>query len=140
MSISNAKAGWEGGLKDGQGSMTPAHAPSIPFSLATRFEGKPGSNPEEMIGAALAGCFSMALSAGLGQAGLTPRSIRTDAKVHLEKDGPGFKIAKIELETIADVPGTDAEKFTKIADDTKKNCPVSKALAGTTITLSAKLA
>jgi osmotically inducible protein OsmC len=130
MSISNAKAGWEGGLKDGQGSMTPAHAPSIPFSLATRFEGKPGSNPEEMIGAALAGCFSMALSAGLGQAGLSPRSIRTEAKVHLEKDGPGFKIAKIELETIADVPGTDAEKFTKIADDTKKSCPVSKRSQG----------
>jgi len=140
MSISNAKAQWEGGLKDGQGSMAPAHAPSIPFSLATRFEGKSGSNPEEMIGAALAGCFSMALAAGLGQAGLSPRSVHTEAKVHLEKDGPGFKIAKIELETTADVPGTDAAKFAGIADETKKNCPVSKALAGTTITLSAKLA
>jgi osmotically inducible protein OsmC len=140
MSISGAKAQWEGGLKDGHGSMSPAHAADVPFSLGTRFEGKQGSNPEEVIGAALAGCFSMALSAGLGQAGLSPRVIRTEAKVHLEKDGPGFKIAKIELETTAEVPGVDAAKFSAIADETKKGCPVSKALAGTTITLQAKLA
>lgn len=140
MSISNAKAQWEGGLKDGHGSMTPAHAQEVPFSLGTRFEGKQGSNPEEMIGAALAGCFSMALTVSLGQAGLSPKSVRTEAKVHLEKDGPGFKIAKIELETTATVPGVDATKFASIADETKKGCPVSKALAGTTITLSAKLA
>lgn len=140
MSISNAKAKWEGGLKDGKGTMTPAHAPDVPFSLGTRFEGKPGSNPEEMIGAALAGCFSMALTAALSQSNLTPKSITTDAKVSLDKDGPGFKISKIQLDTLADVPGLDAAKFAGIADETKKNCPVSKALAGTTITLNAKLA
>lgn len=140
MSISKSSARWDGGLKDGRGTMKPAHGADTPFSLSTRFEGAQGSNPEEMIGAALSGCFSMALSAALGGAGLTPRSISTSADVHLDKDGPGFRISQIELTTTADVPGADAEKFAAIADETKKNCPVSKALAGTTITLKASLA
>jgi len=139
MAISNASAQWEGSLKDGNGSMKPAHAPDIAFSLKTRFEGVPGSNPEEVIGAALAGCFSMALSAGLGAAGFTPQTIRTTATVHLDKDGPGFSISKIELSTTAVVPGVEAPKFQAIAEETKKSCPVSKALTGTTITLSAAL-
>jgi osmotically inducible protein OsmC len=139
MSTSNASALWEGSLKDGKGTMKPAHAADVAFSLKTRFEGVPGSNPEEMIGAALAGCFSMALSASLGAAGLTPESIRTTAAVHLDKEGAGFSISKIELSTTAVVPGLDVAKFQTIAEDTKKSCPVSKALAGTTITLNAAL-
>jgi osmotically inducible protein OsmC len=140
MSISKASARWEGSLKDGRGSMKPAHGTETPFSVATRFQGVQGSNPEELIGAALAGCFSMALSAALGKAGLTPQNIETAADVQLEKEGEGFKIAKIELTTTARVPGTDAAKFASIADETKKSCPVSKALTGTTITLKANLA
>jgi osmotically inducible protein OsmC len=140
MSISKASARWEGSLKEGRGSMKPAHGSEVPFTVATRFQGAQGSNPEEMIGAALAGCFSMALSAALGKAGLSPQSIDTTADVQLEKEGEGFKIAKIELVTTARVPGTDAAKFAAIADETKKGCPVSKALAATTITLKANLA
>jgi lipoyl-dependent peroxiredoxin len=140
MPISKASAHWEGSLKDGRGSMKPANAAEAPFGLASRFEGQKGSNPEELIGAALSGCFSMALSASLGKAGLTPKSIDTEAQVHLERDGEGFKISKIELTTRAAIEGIDAAKFESIAQETKKGCPVSKALAGTTITLSAKLA
>jgi lipoyl-dependent peroxiredoxin len=137
---SKATAQWEGSLKDGRGSMKPAHASEIPFSLTTRFQGAAGSNPEELIGAALSGCFSMALSAALGKEGLTPSSIQTSADVFLEKEGEGFKIAKIELSTKATVPGIDAAKFATVAEETKKGCPVSKALAGTTINLKAALA
>jgi osmotically inducible protein OsmC len=139
MSISKASAKWDGSLKDGKGAMKPAHAAEVPFSLQTRFQGAPGSNPEEMIGAALAGCFSMALSASLGKANLTPTSIETTADVHLDKEGEGFKISKIELKTKANVPGLDKSKFAGIAEETKKNCPVSKALGGTTIELQATL-
>jgi osmotically inducible protein OsmC len=139
MTTSKASARWEGSLRDGRGTMKPAHAGEVAFTLTTRFQGAPGSNPEEMIGAALAGCFSMALSAALGKAGLTPQSIETSADVHLEKEGEGFKIAKIDLNTKASVPGIDAAKFNAIADETKKGCPVSKALAATQINLSAAL-
>ena len=106
--ISKASAHWEGGLKDGRGSMKPANAAEAPFGLGSRFEGQKGSNPEELIGAALSGCFSMALSASLGKAGLTPKQIDTQAAVHLEREGEGFKIAKIELSTYdsAVVPAT----------------------------------
>lgn len=138
--ISKASAHWEGSLKEGRGSMKPANAAEAPFGLASRFEGQKGSNPEELIGAALAGCFSMALSAALGKAGVTPKSIDTQATVHLEREGEGFKIGKIELATKAAIDGIDAGKFESIAQETKKSCPVSKALAGTTIELSASLA
>jgi osmotically inducible protein OsmC len=140
MAISKATAQWTGGLKDGKGVMKPAHAPEAPFSLASRFEGAPSSNPEELIGAALAGCFSMALTLGLEMAGLKPQSVHSSATVHLDKDGPGFSISGIELSTEASVPGLDPAKFQQIAEETKKGCPVSKALAGTKITLTAKLA
>ena len=140
MGISKASAQWEGGLKTGKGNMKPAHAPEVPFSLGTRFEGQPGSNPEEMIGAALAGCFSMALTLGLEMAGQKPQSIRTTADVHLDKDGAGFSITSIELTTQASVPGLDDARFQTIAEETKKNCPVSKALAGTKVVLKASLA
>jgi lipoyl-dependent peroxiredoxin len=141
MGISKASATWSGTLKAGKGTMKPAHAEPIGFSLGTRFEGQPGSNPEEVVGAALAGCFSMALSLGLEKAGSPPKSIETEATVKLDKDGDGFTITSIALTTRADVPGIDAAKFEEVAQATKKACPVSKALAGVaSITLAATLA
>lgn len=139
MSISKAKASWQGALKTGRGTMRPAHGEELPFSLTTRFEGAKGSNPEELIGAALAGCFSMALAAALGKAGSEPTSIDTDATVHLDKEGEGFRIAKIELSTVVAATGVAAADFERIAKQTKETCPVSKALAGTTIELAARL-
>jgi osmotically inducible protein OsmC len=139
MAISKATAQWEGNIK-GKGTMKPAHASEIPYSVATRFEGQPGSNPEEVIGAALAGCFSMALSLGLEQAGATPKMIRTNAAVTIDKDGPGFSIKSIALETEVEAGGIDAAKFEAVAQETKKQCPVSKALAGVpSMTLKATL-
>lgn len=140
MGTSNGSAQWTGGLKDGKGVMKPAHAPEATFTLGSRFEGQPQSNPEELIGAALAGCFSMALTLGLETAGLKPQSVKSSSVVHLDRDGGGFSITSIELTTEASVPGIDAAKFQEIAEATKKGCPVSKALAGTKITLTAKLA
>lgn len=139
MGVSKASAEWTGGLKDGKGSMKPAHAGDVGFSLGSRFEGQPASNPEEMIGAALAGCYSMALTAALERSGLAPQSVRTSADVTLEKLADGFSITGIALTTQARVPGADAAKFQQIAEETKKTCPVSKALAATPITLSASL-
>jgi osmotically inducible protein OsmC len=140
MPISKANAQWDGSIKTGKGAMKPAHGPEIPFTLGSRFEGQPASNPEELLGAALAGCFSMALSLGLETAGSPPKSIRTSANVKLDKDGDGFTITAIELTTEAEVPGIDGAKFQAIADATKKGCPVSKALAGVkNITLNATL-
>jgi osmotically inducible protein OsmC len=139
MAISKASAQWQGTLKDGRGNMKPANAAEVPFNLGTRFEGVKGSSPEEMIGAALAGCFSMALAASLAQVGVAPQTIQTDASVRLEKDGPGFSITQITLTTKAKIPGLDDAKFQQIAQETKKNCPVSKALAGTKIELTAAL-
>lgn len=138
MSISKAEAFWNGSLKDGTGAMKPAHAAEVPFSLKTRFEGQPGSNPEEMIGAALAGCFSMALAAALSKAGHPPESVKTSADVRLGKDGLGFVIENIALTTRV-VASVDPAQFAKLAEETKKGCPVSRALAATSITLDAAL-
>jgi osmotically inducible protein OsmC len=138
--ISKASAQWEGGLKGGHGTMKPGHAPEAQFSVASRFEGQPSSNPEELIGAALAGCYSMALTASLERAGHQPKSVRTNAEVKLEKQEAGWTIVNIALTVNAEVPGADAQKFQSIAEETKKACPVSRALAGTTITLHASLA
>jgi osmotically inducible protein OsmC len=140
MSTSKASGKFEGSLKEGRGTMKPAHAPEIPFGVASRFEGAAGSNPEELIGAALAGCFSMALTANLGRAGFEPRSVETDASVELVKGDGGFEITSIALTTRAKVAEIDAAKFQEIAEQTKKTCPVSKALAGPRITLDASLA
>jgi osmotically inducible protein OsmC len=107
-----------------------------PYSFASRFESGPGTNPEELLGAAHAGCFSMALSAALAAAGFTPRRVSTTAAVHLDA-GPAITL--IELTTEADVPKMDEATFQRIAEDAKKNCPVSKALAGTEIRLKATL-
>jgi osmotically inducible protein OsmC len=140
MGISKGSAQWDGGFKDGKGIMKPAHAPEALFSVSSRFEGQQGSNPEELIGAALAGCFSMALTVGLEKAGHKPANVRTSADVHLEKGAAGFAITGIDLTTQASVPGLDAAAFLAIAEDTKKNCPVSKALAAVPISLKASLA
>ena len=139
MGISKGSAQWEGGLKDGKGTMKPAHAPEAPFSMGSRFEGLPSSNPEELIGAALSGCFSMALTVSLEKAGMKPQSVSTSADVRLERQGEAFSITAIELSTTAKVSGMDAAKFQALAEETKKSCPVSKALAGTKITLKAAL-
>jgi len=140
MAVSTADAVWEGSLKDGKGNMKlGSGAFNGAYSFRTRFEGAPGTNPEELIGAAHAGCFSMALSAGLGKAGFTPTRIRTSAKVHLEKVGEGFKITRIQLTTEAAIPNIDEATFKQQAEGAKKGCPVSQALTGTQIELDAKL-
>jgi osmotically inducible protein OsmC len=139
MGTSKATAEWTGRLKTGAGKMKPEHAAEVPFSLGTRFEGQLGSNPEELIGAALAGCFSMALTVSLEKAGADPKSVRTTADVKLEKQGEGFAITSIALVTEANVPGIDAARFQSVAEETKKSCPVSKALSATPITLTARL-
>ena len=141
MAVRSAEAEWKGNLREGQGTVKlGSGAYEGRYSFASRFESGTGTNPEELIGAAHAGCFSMALSAGLGKAGFNPTRIHTTAKVHLEKVGEGFGITRIELETEAQIPGIDAKTFHEHAEGAKKGCPVSKALAGTEITLTAKLA
>jgi len=137
----NATARWEGDLKSGRGTMRlGSGAFEGKYSFGTRFEGSPGTNPEELIGAAQAGCFSMALSLGLTQAGHPPRSIDTTAAVRLDKVGGGFGITGIDLTTRGEVPGISAAEFQKFAEDAKKNCIVSRALAGVEIRLEASLA
>lgn len=139
MATSKATATWEGSLDQGRGTMKPAHADEIRFSKGSRFEGQGGSNPEEVIGAALAGCFSMALSLELGQAGVEPRTIRTSAEVKIVPTEGGFDITSIGLDTEVDADLEDA-RFQEIAEATKKGCPVSKALAGVRdISLRARL-
>ena len=137
---SNATGTWNGTLKDGSGAMKPANGAEIPFSMGTRFEGQRGSNPEEMIGAALAGCFSMALSVGLEKAGATPKAIRTSAEVTMEKSEDGFGITAIHLDTEVEAEGISEEAFQETAQATKSACPVSKALAAVeSISLDARL-
>jgi osmotically inducible protein OsmC len=135
-----ADAEWQGDLRSGKGHMSlGSGAFSGSYSFPSRFEAGEGTNPEELIGAAHAGCFSMALAAGLSAAGHAPESIRTTATVHLEKQDGGFAITRIELATQARVPGIEAPAFAEQAQKAKENCPVSKALAGTTIELDAQL-
>ena len=141
MPTTHGSALWQGGIKDGKGAISTKSGAlkDYPYGFSSRFEGKPGTNPEELIGAAHAGCFSMAFSKGLADAGFTPNSVETTAKVHLEKQADGFAIPRIELETDAVVPGIDEATFAQQAETAKKNCPVSKALAGVTISLIARL-
>jgi len=135
-----AAAHWSGGIKDGQGTMSTESGVlrEAPYGFRSRFEDGPGTNPEELIGAAHAGCYSMALSLELGTAGLTPTSIDTKAVVNLVKDGTGFTITAVHLSCEARVPGADAATFDKIAQATKQGCPVSKVLKAD-ITLDARL-
>ena len=140
MAKRTASAVWEGTLKDGKGRVKlGSGAFEGQYSFASRFEEGTGTNPEELIGAAHAGCFSMALAAGLTKAGFNPTRISTNAAVSLEKVGEGFKITTIDLNTEAEIPNIDEAAFLKQAEAAKKNCPVSQALAGTQITLNAKL-
>src|ERR1044072_616817 len=140
MATRTGSAVWEGTLTSGSGKMKLASSGSdFPFSFKPRFETDAGTNPEELIGAAEAGCFSMALSLGLEKAGFPPKRISTTAKVHIEKVSDGFKITSIDLRTEAEVLGIDEATFIKKAEATKKTCPVSLALTGTVINLQAKL-
>jgi len=135
-----AGAVWKGGLKDGKGTLTTESGVlrATPYSFSTRFEGVKGTNPEELIAAAHAGCFSMALSAELGKAGLTPDTISTEAAITLEKKDQGFTITKSHLEVTGKVPGADQAKFQEIANAAKKGCPVSRVL-NAEITMTARL-
>ena len=141
MPIRTASARWSGNLTDGSGTIkTGKGGYQGNYSFKSRFEEGEGTNPEELIGAAHAGCYSMAFSHGLAQAGFTPNSVDTTAKVHLDKDDAGFAVTRIELETTGDVPGIDEGTFQKIAEDAKENCPISRLLSpGAQISLSAKL-
>jgi lipoyl-dependent peroxiredoxin len=140
MATRKAQAEWNGTLQEGNGKMAfGSGAFEGPYSFASRFEEGKGTNPEELIAAAHAGCFSMAFAAGLGKNGFNPQQVKTTATVQLLKGAEGFSITTIELNTEARVPGIDNAKFQEIAEGAKKGCPVSKALAGTEIKLVAKL-
>ena len=140
MPVRKASAVWNGTLKEGSGTMKMASgAYEGPYSFGSRFEEAPGTNPEELIAAAHAGCFSMALSAGLGKSGFSATRVETSARVHLEKVGEGFGITRIELTTRAEVPGIDEATFQEHANGAKENCPVSKVLAAAEISLDATL-
>jgi osmotically inducible protein OsmC len=138
--IRKANAVWRGTGRDGAGDLTTASGvlSSTPYSYKTRFEDQPGTNPEELLAAAHAGCFTMALAFALQQAGFTAEELRTEAAVTLEQDGPGFKISRSALTLRAKVPGLDAAKFQELAKGAEQNCPVSKVL-NAEITLDAQL-
>ena len=136
----NASAHWTGGLKDGKGTLT---APggvlkNTPYSFHTRFESEPGTNPEELIAAAHAGCFTMALSAQLGTAGMTAQALDTTASVTLEKTDAGFTITAVHLQVKAKIPGADKSKFDTAAKNAKEGCPISRLL-NAKITMDAQL-
>jgi osmotically inducible protein OsmC len=135
-----ASAVWTGGIKDGRGRISTDSSVlrDTPYSVSTRFENGAGTNPEELIAAAHAGCFSMALSAQLGNAGLTAERISTTASVTLDKVGGGFAITAVHLEVTAKVPGADRNAFETAANDAKTGCPVSKVL-NAAITMDARL-
>lgn len=140
MAVRKANAVWEGTLKEGKGSMKfGSGAFDGAYTYASRFEEGEGTNPEELIGAAHAGCFSMFLAAVLTGAGYTPTRVATTATVHLGREDGGPKITTIELDTEAEVPELDEATFLEKAEESKKGCPVSKALAGVDIKLNAKL-
>jgi osmotically inducible protein OsmC len=135
-----ASASWSGGLKDGIGAISTESGAleAYPYGFATRFEDKKGTNPEELIGAAHAGCFTMALSLILGEAGLTASKMDTEAKVTLEKLDDGFAVTAVHLTLKANIPGTDDATFQELAAKAKANCPISKLLK-TEISLDASL-
>ncbi len=138
--VKTGSAKWEGSLKKGNGHVSTESGvlSDQPYGFNTRFEGKEGTNPEELIGAAHASCFSMALSMILGQSDLTPDSIETKAEVHLEQKDGGFHVPKVHLTVKAKIPNASAEDFEKAAKTAKENCPISKLLTAE-ITMDAKL-
>jgi osmotically inducible protein OsmC len=135
-----ATAAWQGGLKDGKGRISTDSGvlKDAQYSFSTRFESGVGTNPEELIAAAHAGCFSMALSGQLGNAGMTAQSIRTTANVTLEKTDAGFTVTSVHLDVMAKIPGADKAKFETAANNAKAGCPISRLL-NTKITMDAKL-
>ena len=136
MPTRRAEATWNGTLKEGSGNFTgQSGAVKGGYGFGTRFENAPGTNPEELIGAAHASCFSMALAAGLGKAGHNPKRVHTTADVTIDKVGEGFKITGIKLKTEGEVPGIDEKTFREFAEKTKTGCPVSQALSATPIEL-----
>ncbi|HZL95872.1 MAG TPA: OsmC family protein [Vicinamibacterales bacterium] len=136
----NGSAVWRGGLKDGKGTVSTDSGvlSNTQYSFSTRFEDGKGTNPEELIAAAHAGCFSMALSGQLGNAGMTAEQIQTTASVSLDKTDGGFAITAIHLDVRAKIPGADKQAFETAANNAKSGCPVSKVL-NATITMDAKL-
>ena len=140
MATRTANAHWDGSITEGRGTMAlGSGAYEGPYSFQSRMEDGPGTNPEELIGAAHAGCFSMQLSAELSQRGTPPESVQTDARVHFVRQGEGFTISAIDLATRARVPGIEEDAFQQAARSAKDNCPVARALAGVEISLDAKL-
>ncbi|MFF0368784.1 MULTISPECIES: OsmC family protein [unclassified Micromonospora] len=142
MPIRTASAQWQGNLTEGSGTVrTSKGGLSGTYSFKSRFEEGEGTNPEELIAAAHSGCFSMAFSKALADAGSTPTSVDTTAKVHLDKTDAGMTVTRIELETVGQVPGIDDAEFQKLAETAKANCPISRLLSpGAEITLTARLA
>lgn len=140
MTTKKASAVWEGGIKDGGGTISTETGvlAEAPYGFNSRFEDGKGTNPEELIGAAHASCFSMALSLMLGEGGLKPERIETQAEITLEKIGDGFEITTSHLDVVAKVPGADKAKFEEIANKAKEGCPVSKVLKAK-ITMDARL-
>jgi len=140
MTIRKADAVWKGSLREGAGEIAlESGAFRGPYTFRARFEDGKETNPEELLGASHAGCYTMALTALLAREKLAPTEIRTTAAVHLEQVAGGFNIPKIELTTRARIPGITAQHFAELAADAKKNCPVSKVLAAAEITLDAAL-
>lgn len=140
MPVRTSEATWEGTLREGHGEMVVGEGVfKGPFTYATRFEEQPGTNPEELLGAAHAGCFAMSVSSRLTAAGHPPKHIHASAKVHLGKVEGKSRITKIELDCETSVDGVSLEKFLELAEDAKINCPVSAALTGVEITLNARL-
>jgi len=141
MLIRSANATWKGNLKEGKGAVSTESGliKEADYSFSKRFENEKGTNPEELLGAAHAACYSMALSASLEKAGHRPKSVTTSDKVFLEKSDAGFSITKIEMTCEAEVEGVDEKEFLKIAEETKKGCPVARALTGVEFVLNAKL-
>lgn len=136
----SASAVWQGGLKDGKGTVSSASGvlSNTPYSFSSRFEEGKGTNPEELIAAAHAGCFSMALSNQLGEAGMTPRSIETKATLTMEKTEAGFTVTEIHLDVTANIPGADEGQFKAAAEKAKTGCPISRLL-NTNIVMAARL-
>lgn len=140
MAVRKSSAVWNGGLQDGNGTVKlGSGAFEGNYSFASRFEDGSGTNPEELLGAAHAGCFAMALAAGLGKAGFQPKRVAATAAVHLTKDENGLSISRIDLTCEAEVPGIDAAVFAEHAEATKKGCIVSRALAAVPTNLDARL-
>jgi osmotically inducible protein OsmC len=141
MPVRTGSAEWRGGLKGGAGDLTVGNQVwTSQYNFSSRFEEGSGTNPEELIGAAHAACFSMAFSAMIEGSGYTPEYVRTTARVHVVPDGGGFTIKTIELEAEGKVPGMDDDKFQAVALEAKAGCPVSRLLTGAEIQLSARLA